>query len=59
MKKPTNIIHDVDMFAVSPTEMTGLFASAPKDNDDIEAYKEIMPFRADCDSVYCKKKKKT
>lgn len=56
MKKPTNIIHDVDMLAVSPTEMTGLFAAAPKDSDEIEAYKEIMPFRADCDEISKHKK---
>ena len=49
--KATNIIKDVDMFAVSPTEVTGLFASAPTDNSEIEAYKEIFPFRADCGYV--------
>jgi len=49
LKKPSNIIHDVDMLAVSPTEMTGLIASAPRDHNEIEAYKEIMPFMADCD----------
>ncbi len=48
MKEPSHKICDVDMFAVSSTEMTGLIAAAPDGSEGYDVYKEIMPYRADC-----------
>lgn len=51
MNKEAHIVNDIDMFAVSQNEMTGLFARPPITNQEMESYKSLFPFRADCDDV--------
>ena len=35
---------DVDIHSCSPTDMTGLIASAPKSKAEIEHYNQVYPF---------------
>ena len=50
-KNQSSVVHNVDMFAVSQNEMTGLLLKPPLSNYEMESYKSMFPFRADCDDV--------
>ena len=60
MKKPdseqTHIINEIDMLSISPYEITGFIPFGPKDDEQLQSYMEMYPFRADCLTESQKKK---
>ncbi len=48
-KEKSHVVNEVDMFSASDREMTGLFVRPPLNPYEMDSYKELYPFRADCE----------
>jgi len=44
----SHIINEIDMLSISPYEITGFIPFGPRDDDQLESYMQMYPFRADC-----------
>ena len=44
----SNIVNDIDMLSVSSCELTGFIPFGPENPFQLDSYKDMYPFRADC-----------